>query len=79
MIVGLPCLASRFSTCSELIEHGNSGLLFEVGNVAEARSELANLVNGRYDISVLSNNALKMAEPHKASNCVNKLIDVMSA
>ena len=57
MILGNPVIISDMVGTSALIEHGESGFIFESGNEKQIRLILQNIIKNKYDLKKIAENA----------------------
>lgn len=74
MAAGIPVLASNVGGIPELVENEVTGLLFEVGNIAQLTKSIERFMNDANLLSTLGQNASKRMALHDFGEQVGKLV-----
>jgi len=76
MSAGIPVIASNGGGIPELIDHGKTGFLFEMGNARDLAKKMSELIEEPGQIIVFGNNAFEKIKTNTLENQVKKIIEV---
>ena len=78
MAMGLPVIATKCSSFSEIIQHPNNGILIDINDPMKIAESVISLVTSAHYYEFLSFNALNRSKSFSITNTVSKLQSIYS-
>jgi glycosyltransferase involved in cell wall biosynthesis len=77
MCIGLPCISTKVSGATDLINNGNNGILVDVGNEVELEEKILSLVENEEKMNFVATNAVKVFDHLKIEKIAKQWINYL--